>query len=184
MQVLIAHPASSSAQASESALDREALAEAYDQHAAFVFRLLRRLGVLESAAPDALQDVFLVAWRRHADFEGRSSSRTWLCGIALRVARDYRLERDRSKREAVDVELSAPAPSPELAHEQRQALQRLDAMLTKLSEVLRECFVLVEVEQLTAPEVAELLQVPLNTVYSRVRLARASVLEQLGGVRG
>jgi RNA polymerase sigma-70 factor (ECF subfamily) len=52
-------------------------------------------------------------------------------------------------------------------------------MLSALSDALRESFVLVEVEQLSAPEVAELLQVPLNTVYSRVRLARAGLLEQM-----
>jgi RNA polymerase sigma-70 factor (ECF subfamily) len=168
-------------------LDRAALADAYDQHATAVFRLLRRLGVTEAAAPDALQDVFVVAWRKHDEFEGRSSLRTWLCGIALRVARDHRRERDRRLREHADFELPAPSPSPEAQAERAAALRKLDSMLSAMSEPLRECFVLTEVEQLRAPEVAELLQVPLNTVYSRVRLARAALLEQMkegGEARG
>lgn len=160
-------------------LDRRALTEAYDQHATTVFRLLRRLGVAEAAAPDALQDVFVVAWRKHAEFEGRSSARTWLCGIALRVARDYRRERDRRLREHDDIELTAPSPSPEAQAEHAAALRKLDTLLAAMSEPLRESFVLVEIEQLRAPEVADLLQVPLNTVYSRVRLARAALLEQM-----
>jgi len=164
-------------------LDRVALTEAYDQHASTVFRLLRRLGVSESAAADALQDVFVVAWRRHQEFEGRSSARTWLCGIALRVARDYRRERDRRLREHGDVDMPAQGPSPEAQAAQAAALRRLDALLAQMSEPLRECFVLVEVEQLQAPEVAELLCVPVNTVYSRVRLARAAVLEQMSAER-
>jgi RNA polymerase sigma-70 factor (ECF subfamily) len=165
-------------------LDRHALAQAYDQHAATVFRLLRRLGVSESAAADALQDVFVVAWRKHQEFEGRSSPRTWLCGIALRVARDYRRERDRRLREHGDVELPADSPSPEAQAAHAAALRRLDTLLAQMSEPLRECFVLVEIEQLQAPEVAELLRVPVNTVYSRVRLARAAVLEQMSAEGG
>ena len=64
-----------------------------------MFRVLRRLGVTEASAEDALQDVFFVAWRRRSDFEGRAALRTWLYGIALRVARDYRRQRDRRARE-------------------------------------------------------------------------------------
>jgi RNA polymerase sigma-70 factor (ECF subfamily) len=120
--ILSVHVAESPAE-SEAArpLDRKALAAAYDQHALGIFRVLRRLGVPEGAAPDALQDVFLVAWRKHADFEGRSTTRTWLCGIALRVARNYRRERDRRVRERADIELPAGNASPEARYEQTEA---------------------------------------------------------------
>ena len=62
----------------------------YAEHVAMVWRALRRLGVPETSIEDAVQDVFLVAHRRAGEFEGRSSVKTWLYGIALRVAKDHR----------------------------------------------------------------------------------------------
>jgi RNA polymerase sigma-70 factor (ECF subfamily) len=160
-------------------LDRAAITAAYDEHAPGIFRLLRRLGVPAGAVDDAVQDVFLVAWRRHADFEGRSSTRTWLCGIALRVARDHRNARDRRLRESPELELAHPSPTPESLTAQTEAVRKLDALLAGLNEPLRETFVLIEIEQLSAPEVATLLQTPLNTIYSRLRLAREAIVRAM-----
>jgi RNA polymerase sigma-70 factor (ECF subfamily) len=165
------------------AVDAESLARAYDDHAASMFRVLRRLGVPEASSEDAVQDVFLTAWRKRLEFEGRSTQRTWLYGIALRIARDYRHQRDRRAREVDDAELTHRGPDPEAQTAQAHALRQLDAWLERMSDPLREVFVLMEVEQLRAKEVADLLQIPMNTVYSRLRLARehlASSIESAG----
>jgi RNA polymerase sigma-70 factor (ECF subfamily) len=156
----------------QSSAELDTLVDAYNAHAPEIFRVLRRLGVADSAVEDAVQDVFAVAWRRREDFEGRSSQRTWLYGIARKVARDYRRKRQRASRETPDLERLPGGSDPGTHSEAVEAARLVDSALKQMSEVLREVFVLVEIEQLTAPETAEILSVPLNTVYSRTRLAR------------
>jgi RNA polymerase sigma-70 factor (ECF subfamily) len=155
-----------------SSTELDTLVQAYNAHAPEIFRVLRRLGVADSAVEDAVQDVFAVAWRRRDSFEGRSSQRTWLYGIARKVARDYRRKRQRATRETPDLEALSGGADPGTHSEAVEAARLVDAALKQMSEVLREVFVLVEIEQLTAPEAAEILSVPLNTIYSRIRLAR------------
>ena len=148
------------------------LAEVYDRHAAMVWRTLRALGVDEAALDDAMQDVFIVVHRRLGDFEGRSALSTWIYGIARRVASQYRRRRrDRSDETALARE-AEPGPSPRERAEQRQAARLVMELLAELDEEKREVFVLMELEQLAAPVVAEMLAIPVNTAYSRLRLAR------------
>lgn len=153
----------------------DAIARAYDEHAPVVFRVLRRFGVSDAALDDAVQDVFLVACRRRTAFEGRSSTRTWLYGIARRVARDHRLRSRRGARETDDTDKLHTSRDPASITEAAEAARLLDSALDGMSETLREAYVLLELEELSAPEIATLLDLPLNTVYSRVRLARQHV---------
>jgi RNA polymerase sigma-70 factor, ECF subfamily len=153
---------------------RASLAEIYDRHAAMVFRSLRALGVSEASLDDAVQDVFLVVHRRLGDFEGRSAVTTWLYGIARRVASEYR------RRRAVGTGPMAPAPdlpdqspTPEHALARTRAARAVMEILEAMEPDKREVFALMELEQLSAPVVAEMIGIPLNTVYSRLRLARA-----------
>lgn len=149
------------------------LAEIYDRHVAMVWRTLRALGVDEAAVDDAVQDVFIVVHRKLGQFEGRSALSTWIYGIARRVASQYRRRRrvdGDPARLAREVE---PGPSPREDVERRQAARLVMELLAELDEDKREVFVLMELEQLPAPVVAELLGIPVNTAYSRLRLARA-----------
>lgn len=145
----------------------------YREHFAFVWRSLRRLGVAPAQLDDAAQDVFLVVHRRLADFEGRSTVKTWLFGIALRVARDHRrrARRDAPSETAPD-ELRSPGASPHDALERTEAARMLDKLLESIDEDRRPVFILTELEGIAAPEIAAVLGIPLNTVYSRLRLAR------------
>ncbi|HKU40912.1 MAG TPA: sigma-70 family RNA polymerase sigma factor [Polyangiales bacterium] len=161
------------APASAEALD--AIARAYDEHAPVIFRVLRRFGVSDAALDDAVQDVFLVACRRYAEFEGRSSTRTWLYGIARRVARDHRLRSRRGAHETHETDKLSASRDAASITEAAEAARLLDTALDGMSEALREVYVLLELEELSAPEIATLLDLPLNTVYSRVRLARQAV---------
>lgn len=147
----------------------------YDAQFDFVWRVLRRLGVPERQVEDAAQDVFLVVHRRLSEFEGRSQVRTWLFGIALRVARGHRRRLSRKgEGEPLPEELEADGLSAEEAMWRREAEQFLQGFLEGLDVSKRTVFIMAELEQMTAPEIVEALGVNLNTVYSRLRAARAA----------
>jgi RNA polymerase sigma-70 factor (ECF subfamily) len=125
---------------------------------------------------DACQIVFLNAYRRLPQFEGRSSVKTWLCGIALKVAADYR-RRASVRREELFEQVNDNLPQPAEQHqrvEQRERLQELDAILAKIPIEQRTVLVLYELEQLSGEEIAVVEGIPLGTVRSRLRLARAA----------
>jgi RNA polymerase sigma-70 factor (ECF subfamily) len=155
----------------------------YDTHVAFVWRNLRRLGVPESEADDRAQEVFVVAYRRYREFEERGHGpRAWLFQIALRVASGARRHRRRHPEvpdggQAMSQE-TIPPPQVD-AVERRQALDRLDAALATIDMGRRAVLVLHEIEEMTAPEIAQVLGIPLNTVYSRLRVARMELEQAL-----
>lgn len=147
----------------------------FKSHYAFVWRSLRRLGVQPDGVDDAVQDVFIVVHRRLPEFEGRASVRTWLFRIALRVASNHR-RRQRAQPVSVDTQrLTGELGTVDLSQTEARAV--LDALLAQLPERQRAVFVAVELEGLRGPEVAQALGIRVNTVYSRLRLARARMLE-------
>jgi RNA polymerase sigma-70 factor (ECF subfamily) len=148
--------------------------EIYDAHFNFVYRSARRLGVHERSLDDATQDVFIVVHRRLADFEGRSGVKTWLYGITRRVAKDYRRRVGRKEQGMVPTDGLASATSgPDEDAAKSEAARVLQSILSTLDPAKREVFVLAEMEEMTAPEISEALSVNLNTIYSRLRNARA-----------
>lgn len=157
------------------------LEDIYDEHFDFVWRSARRMGVPEAAVDDAVQEVFLVAHRRLADFEGRSSVKTWLFGILLRVVSDHR-RRHRRKGGLAPLPEALAAPDrsgPAEQAETRARVRLLHGLLEQLDDEKRAVFVLAELEQLTAPEIGDALGIKLNTVYSRLRAARQKFEEAL-----
>jgi len=164
------------------------LATVYEAYFRYVWRCLRSLGVRDSHLEDALQDVFIVVQRRLPEFDGRAAVRTWLYAIALRVARKYR---ERARREPTsleaaregDPELSAEQTSGDCEHESERLVLARRA-LSSLDDDKREIFVLARVEQMSAPEIANVLRIPLNTVYSRLRAARLAFEAEINRLRG
>jgi RNA polymerase sigma-70 factor (ECF subfamily) len=148
----------------------------YAEHAAFVWRSLRRLGVREADVPDVCQEVFIVVHRRLHDFDGTSALRTWLFGITMRAAAGYRRSA-RVRREAVGEPVPDAAVAPAQADEieRTRALQLLDTLLDQLDEDKRAVFVLYELEQVSMAEVAQLVGCPLQTAYSRLHAARKHI---------
>lgn len=148
----------------------------YDEHFRFVWRSLRRLGVPESDVADAAQDVFLVVHRRLDEFEGRSKVTTWLYGICFRVARDRRrLAHVRRRAPDDDGELDErvdPRADVGAAAERTQGLAMLEAILDELPIEQRAVFTLFELDGVGGEGIAEMLEIPLGTVYSRLRIAR------------
>lgn len=161
-------------QSSPSA-DTTNLADLYRRHFAFVTQSVRRMGVSDAHAEDVAQDVFLVAQRRLPGFEGRSTTRTWLFGIARRVAKDHRRSGDRLRRR---LERLGPldAVGDAEGHVVRLvALRRLERQLGNLDDNRRAIYMLVERDGMTAQEVASQLDMNVNTVYSRLRSARTQL---------
>jgi RNA polymerase sigma-70 factor (ECF subfamily) len=148
----------------------------YAAHARQVWRTLLRLGVSPAAVEDAVQDVFLTAHQKLSGFQGRSAPATWLIGIAVRVAANAR--RARRPVQLVDS-LVDPNHGPDQRLEQQRDLQELERVHSRLPEEQREVVVLMDLEQLTAPQAAEVLEVKLNTIYSRLRLGRAALSKSL-----
>jgi len=145
----------------------------YQSEFGFVWRTLQRLGVEKSGLDDAVQEVFVVVYRRLEIYDGRSSLRSWLFGIALRVAGQRRRTARRRPEHALPVDLPAPECSdPHEFAENAEALRLVYALLDELEDDKRVVFMLAELEQMTAPEIAEVLGIKLNTVYSRLRAAR------------
>jgi RNA polymerase sigma-70 factor, ECF subfamily len=162
-------PAAAHAEPAESAAGPPAFDTVYAAHFAFVWRVLRTLGVAEAALDDAAQDVFVVVHRRLSEFEGRAAMTTWLFAIARRVACSYRRKDGRT--ETLDDE-PAGAADTFAALSRAEAAATVMAILDTMDEDKRIVFALVELEQLSVPEVARMLELNLNTAYSRLRLAR------------
>lgn len=149
--------------------------ELYQDQFEYAWACLRRLGVPPEAQEDALQDLFLVVHRRLPEFAGRSTLKTWIFGVARRVAaRHRRTEARRLRRHARLAAASATDPvfagDDELAR--REARRRLAEFLDGLDDDRRAVFVLHLYEEMSAPEIAQTLGVNVNTVYSRIRLVR------------
>lgn len=155
----------------------------YREHFDFVWRTLRRYGVPEASLDDAIQDAFLVVHARLAAFEGRSSVRTWMFGIARRVARDHRpsarAQADSMGAVTLDALPDVASNSPLANLEVIERARCLESLLAGLAPKKREAFILVELEQMTFLEVARALGVNSNTISSRVRAARQELEQAL-----
>jgi RNA polymerase sigma-70 factor, ECF subfamily len=160
---------------------RESFNGIYSQHFSFVWRCLRSLGVPRAALDDAAQEVFLVVHRRLSEFEGHSTIRTWLFGIVRRVAfNQRRAARRRLAREGVRQgqggtpdEPVQQGPLDSVVNAEAAAF--IERFVAKLPERKREVFILVMIEEMSVPDVAEALSIPLNTAYTRLRSARAAL---------
>jgi RNA polymerase sigma-70 factor (ECF subfamily) len=143
-------------------------------HYDFVWRSLRRLGVPEASADDAAQQVFCVFARRVRDVPA-DNDRTFLFGVAMRVAQSAR--RDRGRRPEVNDDdavaaIASEQAAPDELVDERRARELLDKLLAELPIDLRTVFVLYELEELTMIEIARVLDLPSGTVASRLRRAR------------
>lgn len=153
----------------------------YDEHFDLVWRTARRLGVPEASADDVVQDVFLVLHRRLADYDGRTAAKRWILGMTLRVVADHRRRYKRKDAPCVpqpadsdgNVLLASNQPPPSAHVERDEQVRLLEELLATLSEDKREVLVLAELEEMTVPEIAELIGANVNTVYARLRAARA-----------
>jgi RNA polymerase sigma-70 factor (ECF subfamily) len=142
------------------------------EHFAYIWRLLRRVGLAESDADDAAQQVFVTAARRFESIES-GSERAFLYRTALHTA--YKLKRSAERRHehpADESELPPVDPGIEELLDRRRARDMLDGLLEAMPLDLRVVFVLYEIEGLSTSEIAGVVGIPLGTAASRLRRAR------------
>lgn len=148
----------------------------YREYSPFVHRVLKRMGLPTSDSDDAVHEVFLVAYRRRGDLYDASYARSWLYGIARRVAAKFRRHASRKVR---DVSTMPEVANPREGYEQLDAARLAHRCIEQIDERRRMVFVLVELEGMSAPEVADALELNVNTVYSRLRKGRAEFEREL-----
>ncbi len=145
----------------------------YEAEFDYVWATLRRLGVPDAHLEDLAHDVFITVWKKWSDYDSSRPLRAWLSGISLRFASDFR-DRAWQRREEAHPEpdTTDETPTPE-GHVQRlQATQLVLRAMEAIPLDRRAVFVMHELDGLAIPDVAVALRVPLNTAYSRLRLAR------------
>lgn len=162
---------------------RVSASDLYREHRAFLFRALRHLGVPEADLDDAIQEVFLVVHRKLDTFDGTSSARTWLFGIARMTAMGMRKRIVRRREDLVEhfPEVRTD-PTDQVEHDQQLELAR--RTIAAMPEDQRLVFVLFEIEEMPMTEVARALDCPLKTAYGRLYRARdafRAALESVGG---
>jgi RNA polymerase sigma-70 factor (ECF subfamily) len=149
----------------------------YHAQLTHVWHTLRRFGVHERDLEDLCHDVFVAFYRCRAEFDASRPVRPWLSGIAFRVASDYRRRaQHRHEQPAASPELPSPLSNEPAADETLLARERQDlvlAALQALEEPRRAILIMHDLDEQPMPEIAAVLGVPLNTAYSRLRLARA-----------
>lgn len=152
-------------------------AEVYKRYFDFVWSSARHLGVGNTAIDDVVQEAFIVIHERLHTVQQPESLRSWIYGVVRRTVsghrRAHRPEQNAVARyESVVPMLGAPPTTPLAAVEHHAQLELLSNILAELDEAKREVFVLAELEEMSVPEIAEALEIPLNTAYSRLRAAR------------
>lgn len=150
----------------------------YTAHIGFVTAFLLRRGTPRDDVADVAQEVFLIAHRKGGFVQGTAKATSWLGAIAVRVASDMRKKRDRHRgREPSDTGAVAHAratnPSPRDKTQAKEQLKRVRRALRGLPASKRAVFTMFEIEGRTCREIAEVLRLPVGTVYSRLHDARA-----------
>jgi RNA polymerase sigma-70 factor (ECF subfamily) len=160
-------------------LDARSFRAIYDQYFDFVWSSTRRLGVKPEALDDVVQEVFMVIHGKIGTLRQPESLRSWIYGIVRRTVSGYhRSQRSRGVSDvafALHVESQLERPLTPLDVTQiNEDAKLLWELLGEVDARKREVLMLVELDGMTVPEIAEALEIPLNTAYSRLRAARVA----------
>jgi RNA polymerase sigma-70 factor, ECF subfamily len=164
---------------------RVTLRELFDMHAHYVWNTMRRLGVAPSDVEDLTHDVFVQVQRHLDDYDPDRPARPWLFGFAFRLASEQRRRVGR-RRERLTDPAHEPVDTRMLPDAQLEADEDRQLLLAALDAIAidrRAVFVLSQIDEVAIPEVAASLGIPLNTAYSRLRLARAEFAAELKRLR-
>ncbi|MCB9670557.1 MAG: RNA polymerase sigma factor [Alphaproteobacteria bacterium] len=148
----------------------------FDAHGAWLLRVTERLCGRRDLAEDLVQEIFLVAWKRRHEIEDMQGIRTWLYRVAVNVVRHRHRSENRYGNVLARFKhlLWGTTSGADVSLERYQRGQQVHDIIAKLSPKQREVFVLYELEELEGAEIAAILDISVNTVWSRLRLARAA----------
>lgn len=160
------------------------VAQIYAAKKRFVWAALQRLGARHPAIDDLFQEVFLTVHRRLHTYRSDQPLEPWLFGICMRIVSNHRrlayLRRERPSSDGLDSGLRADhTPQPERAVQQLQAKARVEEILSRMDVQRRAVFVMFELENLSCVQIAELVGIPVGTVYSRLDAARKQFKQAL-----
>ena len=170
--------------------DRGAFDELVERHARKIFRTARHITKTDQDAEDVLQDAFLKAYTRLAQFQGDAQFYTWLTRIAVNeslmrlrkrrnsktVSLDEQLETDDSQ---ISREVPSEGPTPEQTYTQEETRRIVEDAVDSLAEGYRAVFVLRDVEGFSTEETGEMLDLSISAIKSRLLRARLQLREKL-----
>jgi len=158
------------------------LSSIYRRYGQFVWVSLQHLGIRPADLEDIAQEAFIVVQRRLHTFDGSGQMTTWLFGICMRLASNYRRRR-RWKVEILSGERTDDRPGSSMLSDEllirREEREFADEILNKLDIGKRAIFVLFEIEGLSHAEISGLMNIPVGTVYSRLHAARRQLRKLL-----
>jgi RNA polymerase sigma-70 factor, ECF subfamily len=159
-------------------LERTRFHAVFEAEFAYVWTSLRRLGVQERDLEDLAHDVFVEVYRRFATYDPQRPIRPWLFAFTVRFASDYRrLARHRRESIGPIPERSDPMPHPDQLLQVKQTQDFVLHAIEKIESDRRAVFILHELDEVPMAEIANALGIPVNTGYSRLRLAREEFRE-------
>ena len=158
------------------------LSSIYRRYGQFVWVSLQHLGIRPADLEDIAHEAFIVVQRRLHTFDGTGQMTTWLFGICMRLAANYRRRR-RWNVESLLGERTDERPASSMLSDEllirREEREFADRMLNKLDVGKRAVFVMFEVEGLSHAEISRLMNIPVGTVYSRLHAARSKLRKLL-----
>ncbi|HNW34442.1 MAG TPA: RNA polymerase sigma factor [Candidatus Ozemobacteraceae bacterium] len=162
--------------------DRKAFEEIYRAHSGMVYNVAFRMtGHLETAG-EITQDVFMAVFRKLAQFRGQSKLKTWIYRITVNTALNLRrreaVEKERLRAYAVEKKVLEPQVTPQPGDE---PFDRVQELMMFLPPEQRVCMLLRSIEQLGYQEIADILEININTVRTRLKRARESLFAKLRG---
>jgi len=164
--------------------DEDAMAAFYREHGRVVFAQVLLVAGERVLAEEIVQDTMLAVWRGAGSFRGESSVRSWVIAIARRQTRDrLRARRLRVVDDAFLADQPGTGPGPEVMALDRAELAEVKGAIRELAPAHREVLGLAFGSGLSLPEVADVLEIPVGTVKSRLAAARIAlnrILNQKG----
>ncbi len=159
-----------------------ALGVLYDRHRAAIFQFIGRAASNSADVEDLVQTTFVTASKAAASFDGRESCRPWLIGIAGRLVHRRRrslFRLGRALRELTQRETQRFVdPAEQLGA--RDEVEKIAAALPQMSAAKRLVLLMAEVENLSCREIADALEIPIGTVWTRLHHARRDLRQLLG----
>jgi RNA polymerase sigma-70 factor (ECF subfamily) len=149
-----------------------AFKEVYDGEFLYVWNSLRRLGVSSQDLEDVAHEVFMAIFRRLPSFDPRRPLRPWIFGVAYRTVLEQRRRRRNRRESALEGGIPDPVPRADERLQGQEERQLVVEALQSIQSERRAVFVMFELDGHPMPEIAVALGLPLNTAYSRLRLAR------------
>lgn len=157
----------------------------FQSECSYVFHSLRRLGVHERDLEDVAHEVFLVIHKKLPEYDPSRPLRPWIFAFAFRFASDYRRLARHRREQIRDDDHEPPDSGPDVG--ERIDAERSRKLVLEALEVLdldkRAVFVMHEIDGTPIPAVAVALGIPVNTAYSRLRLAREAFTAQVKRLR-